>query len=265
MFNYFYNVKKYFSFDRQEIKSILLMIITFTFVLGFDDGYSEFILSRWLFNFLTSFVIASSAVLVKETAHKLMAIKQGYTVKMKLWWPIMLVNLFLVFLVDGKIHIMLPMAGLFIFHHERMRIGEFRYGHNYFENALIGFAGPLANVYLAAFFKLFMGLNNPAVFLAMQVNLIYAVINLIPVDILLFFVQSPKMLEHADIRKHPAPFAGTYILYSTRIFYVFCVTVVSILSAFIFISGIIPATITALIMGIVVFFALWFMHDFNVV
>lgn len=265
MLNYFYNVKRYFKFDKGEIRDVLFIILVFTFVLGYDDGHSEFILGRWLFNFFNSFVIATVVVLTKEVAHKLMAIKRGYTVRMKLWTPILLINFFLVFLLDGKIHVMLPVAGLFIHHHERMRIGEFRYGHNYFDNALIAFAGPLANIYLASFFNLFSATPNPLVSLAIQTSLIYGIVNLIPIDILFFFIQSPNMLEKADSRKHPAPFAGTYMFYSTRLFYVFSVTVCAILTATIFNMGVLLSTISAFVIGFVVFFVIWWQHEFTLV
>ena len=265
MLNYFYRVKQHFTFDKEEIRNLLMIILVFTIVLGYDDGHPEFIMGRWLFNLLSSFVIATTAVLTKEVAHKLMAIKRGYTVKMKLWAPILFINLFLVILLEGKVHILLPVSGLFIFHHERMRIGEFRYGHNYFDNALIAFAGPLANVYLAMFFKLFSEMPNPLVTLAIQVNLIYAAINLIPVDILLFFIQTPHMLERADVRDHPAPFTGTYILYSTRLFYVFCVTVCAVLIATISTLGILISTIAAFIIALVVFLVIWFNHNLELV
>ncbi len=265
MLNYFYRVKQHFTFDKDEIKSLLMIVFVFGIVLGYDDGHPEFIMARWLFNLLSSFVIAATVVLAKEVAHKLMAIKRGYTVKMKLWTPILFINLFLVVLLDGQLHIILPVSGLFIYHNERMRIGEFRYGHNYFDNALIAFAGPLANIYLAMFFKFFSGTPNPLITLAIQINLIYALINLIPIDLILFFLQSPRMLQRADVRKHPAPFAGTYILYSTRLFFVFCITVSAVLAAAISTMGIIISTLSALVIGSAVFLVIWFQHGFELV
>ena len=265
MLNYFYRIKKYFNFDKEEIRGLFFVIFVFTLVLGYDDGFPEFIMSRWIFNLINCFAISSLVVLAKEVGHKLMAIKRGYTVKMKIWYPILLINLFLVFLLDGKIHIMLPVSGLFIFHHERMRIGEFRYGHNYFDNALIAFAGPLTNIYLAAFLNVFSQSLNPIVILAIQVNIIYAVINLIPVDILLFFIQTPRMLERADSRNHPAPFAGTYLFYSTRLFFVFAITCCAILSASIIVSGIFISTLVSIVIGIIVLFVVWWYYDFGVV
>ena len=265
MFNYFYNVRKYFKFDEDEIKSIFLLIFLFGFVLGYNDGHPEFILGRWLFNLLNSFIIGAIVVLTKEVGHKLMAIKKGYTVKMKLWSPLLIFNFLIVFLLDGNIHIILPISGLFIYHHDKMRIGHLRYGQNYFDNAVIALAGPLANIYMAAFFNFFVTPANPVVALAIQINLIYAIVNLIPIDVLLFFMRKPRQLEKADTKKHPAPFAGTYIFFSTRLFYVFSVTVSIVLAATTYTSGILASTFTAFIVGFLVFFVNWWQHDFDIV
>lgn len=265
MIDYFYNVKKYLNFDKDERRYLFAIIIVFTLVLGYNDGFDTFELGRWLFNLISSFVIATSIVLAKEVGHKLVAIKFGYTVKMKVWWPLLLLNAAFIFVTNGVWHIFLPVAGLFIFHHEKMRIGQFRYGQNYVDNAIIGFAGPLFNVYFALFLKVFSSLANPNIAVAMQANLMYALVNMIPLDILLFFVHRKRDLERADVKKQPAPMAGTYMFYSTRIFYVFGVSAISILAALGLISGIIPATITAVVVAGLIYLVLWWQHSFNVV
>lgn len=266
MFNYLYNVKKHFVFDKDEMRDMLLIILVFTVVLGYNDGHETFVMGRWLLNLLTSFVIASSMVIAKEAGHKLVAIKVGYTTKMKVWWPILFVNLFIAVLTDGMFHIVLPVAGLLVIHHEKLRIGKFRYGQNYVDNAMIGFAGPLFNIAVAMLFKVFSFFpDNPTIILAMQMNLIYAMVNLIPIDILFYLVMPKKRLEHADITKHPAPLAGTYMFYSTRLFYTFCTTIAFVLSGVIFVSGIITSVITALVVAGALFVVLWYERDFAIV
>jgi hypothetical protein len=265
MISYFYNVKKYLSFDKQEIKHLLAIILVFTLVLGYNDGYESFEFGRWIFNLLSSLMIATSVVVAKELGHKLVAIKFGYTVRLKVWWPILLLNGAFIFVTNGAWHILLPVSGLFILHHEKLRIGHFRYGHNYVDNAIIGFAGPLFNVYLAIFFKMFSSLANPNIAIAVQANLLYAVVNMIPLDIIFFFVQRRRDLEHADIRKHPAPFAGTYMFYSTRIFYIFGVSAIAILAALSFVSGVLASTITAFVIAAIIFLVIWWQHEFTLV
>ncbi len=265
MLEYFYRVKRYFNFDRLEQKQLVAVSLVFGFSLAYGRLNVATGAVEALNIILSSLMIAATAVLTKETAHKLMAIKRGYTVKMSLR-PILLVLVLVVSLAtEGGIYILLPATALTIYHHERMRIGEFRYGHNYLDNAVIAFFGPLANVYLALFFRMFSTLANPNVVLAMEFNLMYAVVSLIPIDIILFFIKTQNALEKSDTHDHPPPVAGTYIVYSTKIFYVSCATVIGILAATIYVFGPLLSTFSALIAGLAVYLVLWYSKEFNVV
>ena len=265
MLEYFYRVKQYFEFDRDEMKQVLAISLVFSFCIG----YGRLLESQSIFSslsiFLSSFMIATTAVIAKETGHKLMAIKRGYTVKMKILPLMLLIVLFISFITDGRIYFVLPVTGLLIYHHEKMRIGEFRYGHNYLDNAVIAFFGPLANIYLALFFRIFSTLANPNVAIAMEFNIMYAVMGLIPLDIILFFLKSQKALEESDTKSHDAPVSGTYMLYSAKLFYVSCATIIGVLAATIYVSGPLVSTAVAFSSGLIVYFVLWFYHDFSAV
>ncbi len=265
MLEYFYRVKKYFSFDNEELKQTLAISLVFAFSIGYGRLLESQNALASLNIILSSFMIAATAVLAKETGHKLMAIKRGYTVKMKILPHMLLIVLLIAFITDGQVYVLLPVTGLMIFHHERMRIGEFRYGHNYLDNATIAFFGPLANVYLALLFRMFSTLANPNVVIAMEFNIIYAVMGLIPLDILFFFFKSQRGLEEADTHDHPAPVSGTYILYSTKIFYVSCATIIGVLGASIYVYGPLVSTISALMMGLAAYLVLWWYNDFAII
>lgn len=259
MLNYFYNIKKYFTFSKKEIRDILLVILLFTFVLAYDDGTEVFVMKQWLFSLLNSFAIISSAVLAKELGHKFAAIKRGYTSEFKIWWPLFGIVAVVSLFSKGQVELFLPVTGLFIFHHERMRIGEFRYGHNYMDNAIIAFSGPLFNIYLALLFKAFSFTMNPLVVTAMRINLIFALVNLLPLDILFVLIR----LEYADLRKHRAPLPGTYIAYGSKMFFVFTVAMVAIMSISMFYFDILSALILSALFGAVAYFTIGFMTDFT--
>ncbi len=259
MLNYFYNLKKYLTFSKQEMRDIFLVILLFTFVLAYDDGTDVFIMKRWLFSLLNSFAIISSAVLVKELGHKFAAIKRGYTSEFRIWWPLFIIVLSVSIFSRGRVELFLPVTGLFIFHHERMRIGEFRYGHNYMDNAIIAFSGPLFNVYLALLFKAFAFTMNPLVVTAMRVNLIFALVNLLPLDILFVLIR----LGYADLKKHRAPLPGTYIAYGSKMFFVFVVGMIAILSVSMFYFDVLSAFILSVLFGVVAYFTIGFVTDFT--
>ncbi len=269
MLNFFHNVNKYLEFDKNERKQLLAVCIVFAFSIGYDKVLSAETPILAITSMLTSLVISSSAVMAKELGHKLMAIKKGYTVKTRVWPAMLMINLILIMLFRGEVFIVLPVTGLLIYHHERMRIGKFFYGHNYVDNASIAFAGPLSNVYLAVFFNAFLGFNNPNVLLAMQFNLLYALISMVPADIILFFLKTNNMFEDSENKEkkddnHDAPTSGTYMFYSTQVFYVFCVTFIAVLSAATFAFNPFAATLVAFLMAGIAFLAFWFMKGFDV-
>lgn len=263
MLNFFYNVKRHFKFSREEIRNIVYLILLFTFVLGYNDGYDEFILSRWIFNLFNSFVIATSAVLAKECGQKLMAIHQGYTCKTSIRWYMFAIIAGLTFLTRGFFPWLLPVTGLMVTHNARMKHGSFRYGHNYFDNTLIAFGGIMFNIYLAFFFKIFSFIPNALILDAMQVNILYGLLSFIPIDMLLVFFYSNRYLEKIDLRKRLDPFPGTYIFFGSRYFFIFSLSFMLLLSVLMFVSGIIVTTIFAFLCGIAISLAKSFRTEFT--
>ena len=244
MLDYIHNVREYLDFDKKEIWAIVVSILLFTLVLGYDDGYDSFIAARYFLNLFDSFIIATSLVLAKELGQKLFAISRGYTVKIKLWYPMVIIQLLVLILTQGSVHIILPVMGMFIHHNEKLRLGRFRFGHHYFDNAIIAFTGPLTSIYFAYLFKIFSNFSNPLIEIAMLSHIIYALVNMLPLDFA-FILRSNRHLEHADIDKHPAPFTGTYIFAHSRTLFIFCISSLCVLSAGLVAGGIILSTFLA--------------------
>lgn len=249
MGDYIYNLKKFFRFSTDELISMLLIILIYGFILGFNDGYDEFRAARWLYNLLVSILMVAIVIMTHEVGRKMMAIKIGYTVEFKPWWLLIIVSCLIAYFSDGIAEILLPATGMFITHHEKLRIGKFRYGQNYFDNAYIAFMGCYANILMALFLKAFSFLPNQFLIIRlMQFNIIYALLNLIPFDIVFVLWR----LEKADIRKHWPPMDGTYIFFASRIFFFFTLGAIVLTSSFLWYMSIIWSVLLGMIMGILV-------------
>ena len=65
----------------------------------------------------------------------------------------------------------------------RHRLGEFRYGFNYWENGVIAVMGPLSNLALAFIFKIMLYIFPQSWFLqkALLINVVFAICTMLPI------------------------------------------------------------------------------------
>ena len=198
--NYWSKVKKYFSFNRFEIRAFFLTTFILAFIWSFDKwGVKTFDFKAGLFNYVIALLLIGSALFVHHAGQKLWGLRKGFRVQQRLWWYGLIFSLLLVFLTDGKVKF-LAASGIFML--KGHRLGAFRYGTNIRTYAAICLAGPIANILFGTFFKqlVIIGLlpasiGNPI----FTVNMLFAVWNLIPIP----------------------PLDGSRILYSSRLLFAF--------------------------------------------
>lgn len=207
-FNFKDKTKRYYRFDLDELKTLIIVSIVFAFILSFKDwGVEKFDLAYGLRNLFFSAVIAFVAVFVNASAHKIAALYLGFRAEIKLWWYGLLIGLALIFVTRGNIFFL---AGIGVMYHHLAvhRLGFFRYGLNYWDQAKCAFAGPLANILLAAIIKIIatgsvaipIGLvSSDLAEKAIKFNLWYAIFNMLPIP----------------------PLSGTVAFYASRTWYVF--------------------------------------------
>jgi Zn-dependent protease len=116
------------------------------------------------------------------------------------WKLGILITLFLAFLSNGYLPF-LAYSGVYIYHLKLERLGRFRYYTNLSEHATISMMGPMANLLLAIVFKMLIPLNPFWMYKAMVINLLLALMNMIPIP----------------------PFDGADIFYWSTLRYAFCV------------------------------------------
>ena len=194
-----YNIRKYYKFDNNEIKALLITVFVISFLLSFKSwGTTAFNVKEGLINLISAFLIVLLGMLAHVSLQRIYAYKLGYLVKYQNFLYGILGGLVLCFASNGNLYFLAP-GHVTIKHMPRLRLGEFRYGLNLWEYSKIAFAGPLASIVLAMFFKAFAFLGNPLIEKAVFINVVIALFSMVP-------------LPNTD---------GLDVFYGSRIFYVF--------------------------------------------
>ncbi|RLE42265.1 hypothetical protein DRJ48_03870 [Candidatus Woesearchaeota archaeon] len=174
-------IRKYFLFKRSELKGFVIAALVMGFVLGFDDGQPEFVLSYWLFNLVNSILIAGLAVLVNISAQKVASLAKGYLLEFKLFLYGLAGGVVMGLASLGRVVLFAPFELVFV-HHEGLRLGRFRYGLNYFEMGTVAATGPLASLMLAILFRYLYTLHPSFVLMnAVRMNALLAIGTMLPI------------------------------------------------------------------------------------
>jgi len=202
------NCGKYFRFDKEEIKTIIILALAFGFMFSFKEwGVDQFEVVSGLLNWLNTSIIALLSILVSVTAYKVAALYYGFKAEIKIWWYGIIFGLLIVFVTRGNLFFLAGM-GVMYHHLAALRLGVFRYGLNYWDQAKCTYAAALATLLLAMLLKIFsagavvvpVGIAGPALIeKAIQFNLWYVVFSLLPIP----------------------PLPGTVAFYASRTWYVF--------------------------------------------
>ena len=182
--NYWDKVKRYYPFNVEEIKALIITTVVLTFIIAFNDGRSEFFLPSWLANYGFLFIGVALSVLFHETGHRLLAFPAGFRVEYQLWWWGLGIGVILAILSKGNIWVLVP-GGIWAHHMVIHRLGFFRYGPNTLAAGVIALSGPVASVIFATIIKTInlIFFNGGSAFLETLFifNLAYAIWSLIPI------------------------------------------------------------------------------------
>jgi len=231
-----YNIKKYYKFNGNEIKAMIVSILIIAFILSFKSWGTEVLdVTLGLYNFFSAILIVTLSFLVHLTLQRLYAFKLGYTAEYNYSLYGLIGGLILTFASNGNLFFLAP-GHVTIKHKPRLRLGEFRYGMNMWEYAKIAAAGPLGNILLAILFKSLIFLNNPLIQRAMTINILLALFSMVP-------------LPSTD---------GLDIFFGSRFFYVFwLILLVTISISLYLLSGIwliIAISLSLAIIGTTIYF-----------
>ena len=145
-------IKDYFTFEKQELAILIPAIFITAFMFSFKDwGEESFQFWTGLGNLIVVSIIVAVSFFVRFSSQKIYALKEGYVAQFKGWWAGILIALVLTLVTNGRAPLVLiggVVSSLMIRH----RLGEFRYGFSYLDNAKISYHGVIANLILALFF-----------------------------------------------------------------------------------------------------------------
>ncbi|MEM4755857.1 MAG: hypothetical protein QW594_01870 [Candidatus Woesearchaeota archaeon] len=181
-YEYFYRLRRFFRFHPKEFYELLVSIAVIAFIWGFDDGQPVFSLTHWLSNYLEVFLIVSISFFVHVSAQKLLGLWHGYRIEYHFWTTGLLIGVIVALLTKGALPLLLP-GGILFYHMSKQRIGEFRYGLNFFQCGIAATAGPVGNVLFAMFAKTMQWIffpQSPFLDQLYWFNLVFAMFMMLP-------------------------------------------------------------------------------------
>jgi len=233
----------YYGFTRKEVRDILICVFFTAFIFSFNDWgrAGQFSLVSGLRNFFLVFFLAILAYFVHLSAQRIFALSIGFKAEFKLWWGGLITSLLVVFITASLFGlgftVILP-GGIVIALLTRHRLGEFRYGVNYWESGITALWGPVASILFAFVFKIFLIFFPQSWFLqkGLLINLIYGICSMLP-------------LPNLD---------GINVFFSGRVFYAFVYGLMLGVALLIYWANLWLTIIGAIIIGIAIWLLFYF-------
>ncbi len=174
--------KQHLRFNVQEITYLGVASLAIAFIFSFRDwGGTSFSLVIGLSNFFLALIATTLSFFFRTACQKMYALAVGYRATFKVWWTGIFISLISVFISAGR----LPLVAIGSVENTFMvkqRLGEFRYGFSYGENAVTAAWGIYGNLIAAILFSI-GALALPGNYFfdkAVLINLVMAILTLIP-------------------------------------------------------------------------------------
>ena len=232
-------IKEFLRFSQQETRGLLLAIILTGFIFSFRDwGTEKFNLTLGLQHLFIAVAVVAVSILLRIACQKIYALSQGYNAEFKVWWTGLLIMLILAFISLGRLPVILVgtvVSSLMV----KQRLGEFRYGFSYKDNAIIAGWGVYGNLIAALFFALGLHAFPQSYFFGKGVvlNLVMAFFSLLPLPQLdgLQIYFGSRMMYYLGIGL--VLLAGVLLLSKTTIGLITAVVIGSIIALFFILIG----------------------------
>ena len=226
-------IKKYYKFTTYELRGIIISIFVIAFIISFKEwGTIKFDAGAGLFNLFNSILIVAMSILIHDAGQRLWGLAIGYRIEYRMWSLGLLIAVIVAFASNGSLWLIVP-AGFMLHHLAGHRLGFFRYGVNYFGQAMVALAGPLFTFMLIILLKI-LNAFYPNVLLqkAIIFNVVYAITSLLPIP----------------------PLDGSKIYFGSRMLYAFVLPAIFIATILMVVS--VPVFL-ALVLSLLVGIVLW--------
>ena len=193
-------IKRYYKFNSHELRSLIISILIISFIISFKEwGTKSFDFGVGVFNLFNSILIVALSILVHDTGQRLWGLAIGYRIEFKMWSFGLLFGLVIAFLSNGNLWLIVP-SGFVLHHLAGHRLGWFRYGINYFGQAMVALAGPLFTLMLIILLKVLTVFSASAIIeKAIIFNVVYLITSMLPIP----------------------PLDGSKIIFGSRMLYAF--------------------------------------------
>lgn len=230
-------IRKYYKFSPYEVRGLTIAILVIGFIISFKEwGAGRFDVSAGLFNLFNAVLIAALSILVHDAGQRIWGLAIGFRIEFRMWTFGLIFAVAVAFVSNGSLWIIVP-GGFMLHHLAGHRLGFFRYGVNYFGQAMVALAGPLFTLMLiitlkslGAFFP-----DNILIEKAIMFNVIYMITCMLPVP----------------------PLDGSKIFFGSRMLYAFVLPTMMI-AAIMMISKI--PVFFALILSVLAGVVLWIVY-----
>lgn len=226
-------IKRYYKFTHNELRGLTIAVIVIAFIISFKEwGTATFDFKAGLYNFFNAILIVALSILIHDAGQRIWGLAIGYRIEFKMWSFGLLAALIIAFISNGSLWLILP-GGFMLHHLAGHRLGFFRYGINYFGQAMIALAGPLFTLMLIILLKV-MGVFSTSVLLekAIMFNIVYAITSLLPIP----------------------PLDGSKIYFGSRMLYAFTLPAIAVATLLMIVD--IPV-LFALVLSLLVGVVLW--------
>src|SRR3989338_4683722 len=136
-------IKDFYRISKHERLGLIASIILLAFMFSFRDwGEDTLDLTVGLTNFSLILIIAAISLLFRLSCQKIYALSEGYKAEFKVWLIGLGISFIIVLLSLGRVPAAL-VGGMVVSFMIKQRLGEFRYGFSYWNNAMISYWGIL--------------------------------------------------------------------------------------------------------------------------
>ena len=200
-------IKRYYRFTHHELRGLIIATLAIAFVISFKDwGTAFFDFRVGLYNLFNAILIVALSILVHDAGQRLWGLAIGYRVEFRMWTFGLIGALIVAFVSNGNLWLIVP-SGFLLHHLAGHRLGWFRYGINYFGQAMVALAGPLFTLMLVIFLKVLNIFSpSPLIHKAIIFNVIYAITSLLPIP----------------------PLDGSKVYFGSRMLYAFALPAIAI-------------------------------------
>ena len=176
-------IKRFYKYSTYEARGIIISILVIGFVISFKEwGADKFNLSVGLFNLFNAILISALSVMIHDAGQRIWGLAIGFRIEFRMWTFGLIAAVAVAFITNGNMWLIVP-GGFMIHHLAGHRLGFFRYGLNYFGQAMVALAGPLFTLMLIIALKT-LGVffpDNALIEKAVMFNVVYLITSMLPV------------------------------------------------------------------------------------